>query len=93
MAVMTTTFEQARFGLCEFETDPFTCGELAALTRYEEAVEGVPDCFGCHTPGMFAYGMSQSEAARHLPGVVRAAERLARGHPRPSGGPDGRPAA
>jgi hypothetical protein len=27
MAVMTTTFEQARFDLCEFETDPFTCGQ------------------------------------------------------------------
>ena len=68
MAVMTTTFEQARFGLCEFETDPFTCGELAALTRYEKAVEGIPDCFGCHTPGMFADGMSQCEAA----GIFRA---------------------
>ena len=68
MAVMTTTFEQARFGLCEFETDPFTCGELAALTRYEKAVEGVPDCFGCHTPGMFSDGMSQCEAA----GIFRA---------------------
>jgi hypothetical protein len=65
---MTTTFEQARFDLCEFETDPFTCGELAALTRYEKAVEGVPDCFGCHTPGMFADGMSQCEAA----GIFRA---------------------
>ena len=31
MAVMTTTFEQARFDLCEFETDPFTCGELVRL--------------------------------------------------------------
>ena len=31
--------------------------------------------------------------SRHLPGVVRAAEQLARGHPHPSGGPDGRPAA
>ena len=68
MAVMTTTFEQARFDLCEFETDPFTCGELAALTRYEEAVEGIPGCFGCHTPGMFADGMSQCEAA----GIFRA---------------------
>ena len=68
MAVMTTTFEQARFGLCEFGTDPFTCGELAALTRYEKAVEGIPDCFGCHTPDMFADGMSQCEAA----GIFRA---------------------
>ena len=68
MAVMTSTFEQARFGLCEFETDPFTRGELAALTRYEKAVEGVPGCFGCYAPGMFADGISQCEAV----GIFRA---------------------
>jgi len=68
MAVMTTTFEQARFDLCEFETDPFTCEELAMLTRYEKAVEGIPGCFGCHTPDMFADGMSECEAA----GIFRA---------------------
>ncbi len=68
MAVMTTKFEQAWFDLCEFETDPFTRGELAALTRYEKAVEGVPGCFGCYAPDMFADGMSQCEAA----GIFRA---------------------
>ena len=68
MAVMTATFEQARFDLCEFETDPFTGEELAALTRYEKAVDGIPGCLDCHTLDMFADGMNECEAA----GIFRA---------------------
>ena len=38
------------------------------LREYEKAVEGIPDCFDCHTPDMFADGMSECEAA----GIFRA---------------------
>lgn len=49
MAKIPVTVDHWRIEACELETDPFTDDERAAIDRYNDNINGTPDCFDVNT--------------------------------------------